>query len=328
MTKTAEDPASPPWPAGFSAVCHRAWQRLEDRLDQAGPPLSTRLRPWQQSLAADDARPIAYFHHPLAYPTLSLPWFVEEHLCGRADPALQADLVLSSLCGYYHVRLVDDVMDEGAQEPRRLLPALHVYRLGFEAPYRTRFPGDHPFWADFERISLVAARATLADALASELDLETFERVAARKTAAIGIPIRAVLHARSGLEAAETWDPFIHRFGCWHQMLNDLLDWQRDLARGACTWLTSEARRQGGSDSAAAAWILGEGFPQAQELLAGWWRELEGLARPLRSPGLHRYLRWRERDLEHRMNRIRATVDRLAGALGPGALGLLRGSSG
>jgi hypothetical protein len=307
----------------FAQVVQEAYADLDARLDAAGPVLAGELGAWIRRRAGRRA-PWEYLTDVRAFPTLRLPWFLEESLAGQADPALQGELVRSSLAGYYHIRLIDNAMDDPGAPEVRLLPALGVLHLLFEAPYRRLFPGGHPFHETLQTLWTQSGEDTLRDGLLQDFARDDFENSAARKTWAARIPMEAVLHRHGNFAARAPWMRFFECYARWHQMEDDVLDWHADLRKGRPTWFTCEARRHAPAGEAPGAWVMGNGLSWAFGLLDGWWDEACGAAADLGSPGLEAYLRQRQeahREARERMEgplkALKATfaraLDRAAG---------------
>jgi hypothetical protein len=90
------------------------------------------------------------------------------------------------------------------------------------------------------------------------------------------------------------WYRFIDVLGCWHQMMNDLFDWHKDLAHGNNTFFLSEGCRQRAPDEDLASWVIRQGFEWGSGLLHGWMQEMQKIAKDLHSPNLSAYLTERE----------------------------------
>ncbi len=97
---------------------------------------------WMRSLST--AEPADYFTHPEAFPMLLLPWWMEESISGSADPAFQSEIAYSSVCGYYFVRLLDDLMDGDNPPPAPVLPAMIVLHTEFQQTYGRSLSGRRP----------------------------------------------------------------------------------------------------------------------------------------------------------------------------------------
>lgn len=292
----------PPALQGLLAEVH---ERLRARLAALSPGLAAELVPWMAGLAPAGAPPQAYFCHPLAFPLLLFPWWLDEVLGGRPDPALQTDLLHSSMCGYYLIRLLDDVMDRSPAARPDLLPALGLLHAEFQTPYTRHFPAADPFWEVFHSAWAEGHEAAVFDARLSDLDRETFERVSGAKVCAGLIPLAAVARRHGQAAVPEAWSRFFRAYCPWHQLHDDLLDWQRDLARDGVTWLLCEGRRRRAPEETLLAWVLREGF----ELGVGWLEEGLTELRPLAgltgSAALGRYLDGRGRLLRLLVDELR-----------------------
>jgi len=284
------------------------------RMPQAGPDLAL----WCRSLAGG-APPEGYFLHPKAYPTVRLPWWAEESIGFTADLELQRDVALSTMAGYYFIRLIDDAMDERSERALGLLPTSAFLHHAFEAPYHARFPHDHPFWALFREVWSRSAEASALDAGSSDVTWARFREVAARKVCAALIPLAAVFHHRTASGPPAAWVDLVEHLARAHQLDNDVVDWSRDLARGGATYFLCEGRRRGATNDDMGLWVADEGYAWADGLLRQWSAELQEAARSLGSPGLCRWLEERDRARVARGDETRAgfaTVSRLLRAAG------------
>jgi len=315
------------WPDDAAVrVFDRAHERLLARLRAAGPTLHAELSRWMERLAPDAGRPWQYFTHVRSFPILGLPWWLEVSLAGGACPGLQEDLALSSMAGYLHVRLVDQVQDAPQAPERRLLPATGVLHRIFSAPYRARFAPDHPFHRRLDLLWSASAEATLADGLAEEPDLERYLATGARKQVAARIPVEAVLAQHDRWDLAERWERFFTCYGRWHQLEDDLFDWKEDLDNGQPTLVVAEARRavRQGHAVTPSAWMLTRGYRWGFELLDRWWPDVLSAAEPLGCPPLLDYLDERETEAGGRRSGVlaatgglEALVGRFAGGVDP-----------
>jgi hypothetical protein len=305
----------------LAAAIEDAFARLYDQLRAVGPAIDNRVHAWLESMGGG-ARQQDGYKHPLSYPMLLLPWWTEKAIQDPPDAGFQADLVYSTINGYYAIRMIDNLMDGHATAELDALPALHVFSTEFQRPYQAYFPADHPFWRLFRRTWLHCAEVTLQDAYSKEIGQAHFVEVTARKTEAVKIPIAAVCYRYQQPDAIPLWDEFIDLFGRWHQMVNDLHDWRKDLELGTPTYFLSEARRRSERDEPVIAWVAREGFAWAMETLDTWMGELETKADALRSPDLLGYLRLREEMMLARQQNLAAGLESAARLFG-----LLRGAS-
>jgi hypothetical protein len=307
----------------LSAIVDAAFARFDAGLEQAAPFMAPRVLAWMQDAGRETAEPADRFKHPASFPMLLLPWWLESTLRSRPDPAFQEDLVFSTINGYLFIRLIDNVMDGHATVEPRLLPALGLFHTQFQTPYQRYFCHEHPFWAFFTDTWFASADITVQDAGAVDLDSQQFEWVAARKTCAVKIPLAAVCYHLARPDLIAPWSQLVDRFGCWHQMLNDLFDWRRDMQHDTPTYVLSEASRRKGPAESVAGWIMREGFEWGMDQLQAWMVELKALARGLDSPALAAYLETREVTLLEQAQQVRAGFEnmrRLAAALQIGPL--------
>lgn len=298
------------YPTALTGLARAASSRLRGRVSERAPSLAVDLEDWMRALAGG-AEPEDYFLHAQAFPMLLLPWWLEESLRGAADVQLQAEFAYSSMSGYYFVRLVDDWMDGERPPEPRLLPGLIVLHTEFQHAYGLMFPADHRFWHDFLDICYEAAETASIDAGLADVERDDFQRVSSRKIAGAKLPLAAVCHVHGDLDLLEPWTSFVDLLGRWHQMLNDVRDWRRDLERGAMTYFLSEGRRRAGDLDSVAEWVVAEGLEWGMGELDGWMAELLAAATQLRSPGLIAYLEERRRMQEREWEGLRAHLDRL-----------------
>jgi hypothetical protein len=205
---------------------------------------------WQARTAAlsSEGDPVSYFLHPEAFPSLLLPeWLMRGPQAPAMDAAARADALDAALqsttAGYWAIRIVDQVMDEGEPADVALLPTLGLLLPRTWAPWQARLPPGHPFFD-----AALRCWSAGADAAVAELQAGGPARAAAssRKTAAAQIPLLG-LCALAGLEGVPAgWDALREAIAGFHQRHNDLTDWRRDLDRGATTPLLEEAAARAG----------------------------------------------------------------------------------
>jgi hypothetical protein len=283
------------YPPQLRQITRSALSRLGSRLKRQAPTLGASADRWMRSLAADGP-PERYFLHPRAFPVVLLPWLAEAALRGAPARSFQRDVVYSTITGYYFVRIVDDLMDGEALAPQ-IVPLLIILHAEFEQTYYHYFPDGHPFWDALARGSYQAAETASLDAGRRRITRGQFLATSARKVAGAKIPIAAVCHRYSQPELLQPWSAFVDLLGRWHQMLNDMLGWSRDLQRGTATYFLTEAGNRAGSGASIAEWVIGQGYAWGMSELAPWMADLQAAARGLGSPALVAYLEGREHDL-------------------------------
>jgi hypothetical protein len=281
----------------LSRIITDAISRLMADMSQTAPFMAAQVTPWLRQLAGGD-QPEDYFKHPLAFPSLLLPWWLERTIQPEPDPALQTDLVYSTINGYYYIRLIDNLMDGQATVELELLPALGFFHSCFQTVYQTYFAGDHPFWEQFSAIWLHSAEVAMQDAGQAGIDEEEFTQIAAQKICAVKIPLVALCYRYERPDLVEPWFRLVDLLGCWHQFLNDLLGWYRDDTRQSYTYFLAEAARRRTDAEPLVSWVAREGLDWATGQLAAWMAALKALAVELDSPDLAHYLDTREQMLQ------------------------------
>lgn len=299
------------YPQQLSQIITQAVERLQSDLGQSAPVMAAQVSPWLTTLAGS-AQPDDYFKHPLAFPALLLPWWAETSLGEKPDLALQANLVYSTINGYYYIRLIDNLMDGHATVELDFLPALNFFHLQFQSAYQPYFPADHPFWPFFTATWLRSGEAAMEDAALTEIDEALFKRVAAQKVCAAKIPVAAICYRHNQPELIDPWADFIDLLGGWHQFLNDLFDWHKDLSQQTTTYFLCEAERRRQADETIISWIAREGFTWAIDQAQAWMLQLKNQAQTLNSPDLLDYLATREAMLVVQQEKVKAGLQSLA----------------
>lgn len=299
------------YPPQLSELIALALSRLQADMSRAAPYMAEQVSLWQKHLAGVGL-PEDYFKHPLAFPSLLLPWWLEQAIGGRPDPAFQADLVYSTINGYYAIRLMDNLMDGHTTVELQLLPALNFFSTQFQAAYQPYFAADQPFWLYFTSIWFHSAEVTIRDATLTNLEASQFEQIAAQKVCAAKIPLSAVCYRYHRPDLIEPWAGLVDRLGCWHQFWNDLFGWQRDYNHQIATYFLSEAERRRRPDEPVAVWVVREGFSWAIDWLQEWLSALQDWAVQLDSPSLQSYLHTRQIMLEQQAAEVMPGLQSLA----------------
>lgn len=276
-----------------------AVQQFFDRLDTHLPECAALIGEWVQALAGGHG-PRAYFTHPQAFPTLALPHWAAESPGIASDPEFQLQLAYSSICGYYFIRMIDNMMDREASREYSLLPVLAFFHAEFQSVYQQCFDRDSDFWPRFRAAWYGTAEAAMLDAHSKRITLETFEAVSARKVRAASIPVVAVLVRHECRSRIPAWSELIYQLGRWHQMENDMFDWYKDQSNGNQTCFLSAAEHRRDANETAMAWIARTGFRETCNLLRGWIGDTTEIAQTLGSDSLLAYLEARAEAFEAR----------------------------
>lgn len=276
------------WTSDFFLTARSAARRALADLELNSPLLAGRASKWLGSRCNPD-QPESYFTHPQAVPILALPWWLETSIRGHVDVTFQADLMYSTINGYYFARIVDDLMD-GHNIDYTVLPSLYFFIMKFHNTYYKYFGRTDSFWSEFERLLMETADSAAADCALEDIGARAFVQVSARKSAAGAIPMAAVCYLYKRAELLAPWEGLFRLFGCWHQMGDDLADWSDDSENGRRTWLLSEADRQRSANESIPAWMGRVGFQWAFEKMEGWMEEILAAGEGLNSPELMNYL--------------------------------------
>lgn len=266
-----------------------AFERLEARLRDT-PELLTRVFAWLERLSPTDD-PADYFRQRRTLPILTLPEWVGQALGIEADDAFFDDLTYSTIAGYCHIRLLDDVMDRDPAADPTLLPAAGFFHAEFQQVYAAYFEPRHPFWEWFAGLWFGAVEAAIADARLPTITLEQFQRISALKVSPAKIPIVATCLRHGKPDALPARLALCDRLGAIAQMTDDVFDWQDDLEDpGRTTYFLSEAKRRRKRTEPATAWILREGFAWGVATIESWYESLADDARALGGLELVRHL--------------------------------------
>ncbi len=313
MQQSLDGPTSIPGSEELGELLDDCVAQIVPELARIAPAMAKRTESWLEQLVGEKGG-VAYFQHIAAAPLFLMPWWLEEKLRGAPDRVFQGRLVKSSVCGYLFIRVIDDLMDGDGAQDLLMLPALAVFHTGFQSPYMHYFDAVHPFWSHFRAGWWESHDATLQDGIAQQhpefsIDREHFERVTARKSRAVEIPVAAVCHHYGRMDLFADWPRFIDAFLRWHHMFNDTLDWYRDLKRGGNTYLLSEARRSGIGE---VDWFVSEGVEWSRGRLREWMETSRKIGERLDCAALMRYLEIRHTHCEQQFTTLEPTLRALA----------------
>jgi len=301
----------------LSECLDRAIARLPDACRDA-PASADALVAWATRLSPT-GRARDYFDGGRAV-MLLLPWWLEKRIRPVPDVRFQELLVESTVHAYYFVRLIDNLMDEDAAEERELLPLLGLLHANFSRVYARLFPPDEPFWNHFDRYWANTAEAAIREKTLTQVSLNDFIGIAAKKTSGVKIPLAAVCCRYGRLDLLDAWCAFHDGFACWQQMLDDTCDWVHDRRHGNTTFFLSEGDRQKRPGESVSGWVVRRGFAWAIDQLAAAMRDLRVQAARLDSPELGRFLEYRDaevREYAGELTRNLTQVARLADVFEP-----------
>jgi hypothetical protein len=279
-----------------------ACARIQAELNRHAPFLAEQVRGWMAQLSATGQAP-DYFLQPRMFPLLRLPLWAARSFTVESDGEFLADVIYSTVNGYYYIRLLDNLMDDHGTIELKILPATAFFHTEFQATYQKYFEAAHPFWEVFR-----SAWFSASDAVTHEFDLERirqaeFERITVAKLAGARIPLAAVGFRHGTGQSMQRWEQFALALARWSQMEDDLFDWHHDLRHRKTSYFLTEANKRKGFDTVD-AWVIREGFQLGLETLQRELSALRDLARPLTSPDVASYLDLRETILEDQKTRI------------------------
>lgn len=276
-----------------------AAERLVADLERHGPSMRVLVERWMTDLAVGGA-PQQYFDYEAAYPIFLLPWWLAGSLRSNGDDGFLADVVYSTMSGYYYIRLLDNLMDGHATTERDILPAAGFFHMQFQSAYAAHFPADHGFWAIFRREWTACAEATILDHGLDSVDRQTFLDVSARKMRAGFIPVAAVCLRYGRSDLLDPWRAYCDLLARCVQMTDDVFDWHDDLGHQSATYFLTEASRRTRPGESVPSWVVREGFGWGVETVRGWLGELRTLSDALECRPALEYVDRRLADLRAR----------------------------
>jgi hypothetical protein len=270
----------------FGRIVDAAAGRLTDTLTRETPALGARVIPWLESLSRT-GKLSDYFLHPRRFPMLLLPWWAADGTRSREDPRFHEDVARSTMAGYCHIRLLDDLMDGRGTPGLDLLPAAGVFHLEFQSAYQRHFVPDSPFWTLFRDRWLRAADGTVAGSAANAVALGD------RAEATLGpvlIPIAAACFHAGVPDRFEEWRPVVLELARLEQLIDDVFDWQDDDARGQPNLVLAEAAQRVRKGETTLAWVIREGYAWALDAARARAATAMVSAERLRNEGLSRFV--------------------------------------
>jgi hypothetical protein len=269
-----------------------ACARIEAELDRRAPFLGQKISEWMAHLSPS-GKAAEYFLQPRAFPLLQLPWWAARSFTAEPDQKFLADVIYSTINGYYYIRLLDNLMDGHATVESDILPGTAFFHTEFQRVYQQYFEFSHPFWEIFRSAWFSTSDAVTHEAHLHSVDRAAFEQVTVEKLAAARIPVVAVALRHGMGRRLRYWEEFTLALARFSQMEDDLSDWRHDLNRGKTSYFLTQAGRQRDLGSIE-KWVICGGLQQGMENLQMELSCLRRLARYLHSTDVDRYLDGRE----------------------------------
>lgn len=272
VSPTETFPSPPP------TLIRSAFDTVMAELDRLAPAATDQVRPWLGTLGPSGI-PDERFTHRHTFPMLALPWWTEITIRGSVDAAYQRELMASTISGYLFIRLLDDVMDRDPRAVPQLLPLAGLFHTMFERPYHRHFGTESEFWRRFDSAWAESTNAAIGDAAQPGFDERAFQSIAARKLAAVSIPVTAVCFRYGREDLVSNWIELCALICRHEQLFDDMLDWHRDGESGRPSWFLSEARRRCPSNPT--RWLVEHGLDWAQSQLGRSRADIRVMARSL-----------------------------------------------
>jgi hypothetical protein len=187
-----------------------------------------------------------------------------------------------------------------------------IFHSQFQRTYARHFPSDHPFWNAFHQLWNRTAEVVSMEAGTREFSESQFRRLSGQKACSAKLPLIAVCHRYGREDALQPWLRFWDAFTCWHQMRDDLFDWNRDLAAGQSTYLISRAGKELKPGENIGGWFARRGFRWVVATMRKWMADLQTKGSRLRCPDLDRYLDRRAADFEGQCRDVSEALDSLS----------------
>ena len=284
--------SAPLYDAELSALVREAVAELPATLARRAPHSAREVDAWMRTLSPT-GDPAEYFLNRERYPMLLLPWWAARQL-GVTDRAFLRDITLSTVSGYYFIRLVDNITDGHATTEPQLLPAAGYFHSRFQGAYRPHFPEHAPFWEDFERHWWAGIEAATTERMTRTVTEPCFRAIANNKLTAAKIPIAAVCYRAGRPDALAAWEEVCDLMSLAEQMLDDVFDWRDDAEAQRTSFFLSEAERRRRPGEELLVWVAREGFAWGTEHVRGSVAQVAACGRRMLVPELSAYASSRE----------------------------------
>lgn len=212
-----------------------------------------------------------YFINPLALPVLQLPLWAgaRTERAGRPLPEeVVLDLVESAAVGYLHVRIQDDLLDEGVGRPGEAMLLAEAFFLRHQTLLARRVGHAGSFWERCQSRWLAYGDAMLLEqelmARKSGLDESAFDRIL-RRSQPLELPAAAVLEIGGLPDLFPHLADFVRLLVRGHQLFHDLIDADKDLGMGNMTFVVQRLGGNDGSELLHRRMLLEGGFDEVTD---------------------------------------------------------------
>lgn len=226
-------------------------QSIERFRGKLGPRVTGAFDELDRRIHLTEREGPGYFFAEMALPIAQFPLWTA-HFAARNSPRREefsrwsdgalSSIVESAVMGYLHVRVQDDLIDEGMGRPDEAMLLAEAFFTRHQSMLARAVGDDERFWEFFEQSWMRYGEAMLVEALLHEQggvsDEASFNAVIERSLP-LAIPVVAVLTRASLWDRVDGCRTFVWLLVRAHQIFHDLLDAERDFAEGRETYVLS-----------------------------------------------------------------------------------------
>lgn len=158
-----------------------------------------------------------------------LPYWLQEKSAVQITDCRQ--IAIANIFGMMYYHLLDDLMDNPEARFKHQLPLADMIHFEFMSIYREYFPTGSPFWSYFRKYIAEWADAVTHEN-SSNFFLENPIRIA-HKAAPVKLTVAAVCLLSNQEENIPTLEDSVDTVLITLQMLDDWMDWEKDLTEGS-----------------------------------------------------------------------------------------------
>ena len=283
----------------ISTLAHRAFTFLDNKIKAGGKKLSGHILSWIGEWGrGTDVENI--FKNKKSFPLLLLSYWAIKKYSPVIDEAFLVDMLLSSVCMYLYIRFIDNSMDGDVETDLKKLPILNFFHTEFEHALMKYFPAGHTFWNYFHNQWYYSAEVTIEDACLTDITQDIFHMYPAVKFCSAAIQPAAICFYYNKETCITAWTECIELLSGWHQMINDIFDWHKDLDNRALTFFLCEAKRRKKEGESVEAWIYREGIEWGISYANNLMEKLKNKCRKIHSDDFYNYLCVRQNNIDEK----------------------------
>jgi hypothetical protein len=261
--------------------------RLPPRLRAAFDDLASRLG---LGRVREGEAFVSYFVAPLALPVLQLPAWACRVAALEGTPLpdeSEDDLIEAAATGYLHVRVQDDLIDEGTGRPAEAMLLAEALFVRHQSLIARVVGASEGFWRLFEERWLEYDDAMILERELMDrregYDAAAFEQVL-RRTQPLVLPGAAAL-VRGGLaDRVPILEEHVAHLARAHQLFHDLIDADKDFRMGNHTHVVQRCRGAEGREALIRNLMLEGGFDEITDEALAALEKAESAAARLPMP--------------------------------------------